>query len=115
MAWYYVTHPAQFRKLIEEVKNFASRDGLRHAKDDVTEMYNYARDVSTGQYKNYNLTNLLLVVASLIYLVTPADMLPDFMPGIGLVDDVSIIAWAAKQVVDELDKYKKSQIKQNDE
>lgn len=110
MAWYYVTHPAEFNKLIKEVKNFASRDGLRQVKDDFTDMYDYAKDVATGEYKGFNLTNLVLIVASLVYVVTPADMLPDFMPGVGLVDDVSVIVWASKQVADELEKYKKSRV-----
>lgn len=114
MAWYYVTHPAEFSRLVEEVKAFASKDGIRQVKGDFYDMYNYVKDVSTGKYKSFNLTSLLLVVAALTYLVTPADMIPDFLPGAGLVDDVSLLAWAAKQVVDELDKYKKS-IEQCDE
>lgn len=107
MAWYYFTHPSEFNKLVQQVKTFASKDGLRQVKDDFNDMYCYVKDVSTGKYKGFNLTNLILVLSALVYLVTPADMIPDFLPGAGLVDDVSILAWAAKQVVDELEKYKK--------
>jgi len=107
MAWYYVTHPSEFNNLVLEVKRFASRDGLRQVKNDFNDMYNYVVDVSSGKYKGFNLTNLLLVVAAFAYLITPADMIPDFLPGAGLVDDVSVLAWAAKQVADEIDKYKK--------
>lgn len=113
IAWYYVTHPSALNDLLSEVRSFASRDGLRKVKDDVADMYGYVRDVAGGRYKDYNLTSLLLAVASMVYLVTPADMIPDFMPA-GLVDDVSVLAWAAKQVVDELDKYKKSLLEANE-
>lgn len=106
IAWHYFTHPTEFKSLVHDVKSFASRDGLRQVKGDFDDMYNYVKDVSTGKYKGFNLTSLLLVVAAFVYLVTPADMIPDFLPGAGLVDDVSILAWAAKQVVDEIEKYK---------
>lgn len=115
MAWYYVTHPIEFGKLIDEIKNFASKDGLRQVKEDFTDMYEYVRDVWSGKYKGFNLTSLVLVVAAFVYLVTPADMLPDFVPGIGLVDDVSILAWASKQVADEIEKYKNGRRKVKDE
>ena len=106
LAWHYITHPTEFRRLVNTVKDFASRDGLRQVKDDFDDMYHYAKDVSTGRYREFNLTSLLLVVTALVYLVTPADMIPDFIPGAGLIDDVSILAWAAKQVADELERYK---------
>ncbi len=63
MAWYYVTHPAEFSRLVEEVKAFASKDGIRQVKGDFYDMYNYVKDVSTGKYKSFNLTSLLLVAA----------------------------------------------------
>lgn len=107
MAWYYITHPSAFHELVTQLGEFASRGGLRKVKDDFTDMYNYVCDVSSGKYKDFNLTNLVLIVAACVYLVTPADMIPDIFPAIGLVDDVSILAWAAKQVVDEIDKYKR--------
>ena len=37
--------------------------------------------------------------------MTPIDFLPDFIPP-GLIDDLSIVAWALKEASDELEKYK---------
>jgi uncharacterized membrane protein YkvA (DUF1232 family) len=50
---------------------------------------------------------LFLIVGAVIYVVTPIDFLPDFVPP-GLIDDLSIIAWAMKEAVSELEKYKNS-------
>ena len=68
-------------------------------------MRDYLRDVTTGNYKDYNTGKMLLIVAAVVYVVSPFDFLPDLLPG-GLIDDVSIAVWAMKEVSEELKKYK---------
>ena len=68
-------------------------------------MYHYLQDSATGRYKEYNSSKLLLVVAILIYVVSPFDLVPDMLPA-GLLDDSSLIVWALKEVADELSNYK---------
>ena len=53
----------------------------------------------------YNKYALLLVVAALIYFVTPTDLLHDFFIG-GFIDDVSIVLYIIKSIDDELKRYK---------
>ena len=43
-----------------------------------------------------------LLVAGLIYLVTPEDLVPDFRPG-GYIDDVFLLAWVFGAAVSELE------------
>jgi hypothetical protein len=45
-----------------------------------------------------------LLVASLHYLVTPDDLVPDFRPG-GYIDDVLLLAWVFGAAVNELGPY----------
>ena len=45
-----------------------------------------------------------LVVASLHYLVTPVDLVPDFQPG-GYIDDVFLLAWVFGVATNELAPY----------
>ncbi len=47
----------------------------------------------------------LLFMASLLYFIFPADIVPDFILGLGLLDDVTVLAfiWAAYKA--ELDAY----------
>lgn len=39
-----------------------------------------------------------LVVAALVYLINPLDMLPDTLPGVGLVDDMAVLAFALERL-----------------
>jgi uncharacterized membrane protein YkvA (DUF1232 family) len=38
----------------------------------------------------------MAVVAALVYFVTPLDAMPDWLFGIGLVDDLAVLAWVLR-------------------
>jgi uncharacterized membrane protein YkvA (DUF1232 family) len=42
------------------------------------------------------------VVAALLYFVTPLDAIPDWLFGIGLVDDLAVLAWVLRTWQEEL-------------
>lgn len=45
----------------------------------------------------------LTILGALGYLILPIDVIPDFIPVIGLVDDASVIAYALYQVLSHID------------
>lgn len=81
------------------------KGGVREIKDDVLLLCAYVRDVATGRYKGYKVWHLTVIVAAIIYLVSPIDAIPDFIVG-GFLDDMSVIAWAFSKVGKELKMYK---------
>lgn len=78
---------------------------VKEMRDDVLLLCAYVRDVATGRYKGYKVWNLTIIVAAIIYLVSPIDAIPDFIVG-GFIDDMSVIAWAFSKVGKELSMYK---------
>lgn len=78
---------------------------IKEIKDDVFLFCFYVRDVATGRYKYYKVWNLTIIVAAIIYLLSPVDVIPDFIVG-GFVDDMSVIAWAFSKVGKELSMYR---------
>jgi len=44
-------------------------------------------------------------VAVLIYFLSPIDVIPDFIPVIGLLDDVALVAWFTSTLKEQLDKF----------
>ena len=45
-----------------------------------------------------------LIVAGILYFLTPIDLIPDFLFGVGLVDDAAVLAWvmhAIQRVLDD--------------
>lgn len=81
------------------------KGNVKDMRDDVLLLCAYVRDVATGRYKGYKVWNLTVIVAAILYLVSPIDAIPDFIVG-GFIDDMSVIAWAFSKVGKELKMYK---------
>ena len=41
---------------------------------------------------------VVIVFLAFLYVVSPLDLIPDFIPVIGWLDDLGVLMWAAKQV-----------------
>lgn len=63
-------------------------------------------DWTTGKYKKIPVGSIIAIVGALIYFLSPIDVIPDFIPGIGYIDDVFVISLVISQINDDLEKYK---------
>ena len=103
----YAFNPRKMKELIFQLGKYISKNGLSSVKETLLLMKDYLYDVTTGRYKGYDVKKLVVIIGAVIYVVTPFDFLPDFIPP-GLIDDLSIVAWALKEASAELEKYKQS-------
>jgi uncharacterized membrane protein YkvA (DUF1232 family) len=101
----YAFNPLKLKNLLQKLGSLMSHQGLLKVKDHLVLMRDYLSDIATGKYKEYDGKKLIIIVAAIIYVVTPIDFLPDFIPP-GWIDDVSIVAWAIKEASEELERYK---------
>ena len=44
---------------------------------------------------------IAIVVACLLYVVSPIDLLPDFIPGLGQIDDLGAIIFGIRTLLDK--------------
>lgn len=58
-----------------------------------------------GHYRNIPWKTLLLIVAALLYFISPIDLLPDLIPITGLTDDFAILLWVYNSLGIEIDKF----------
>ena len=49
---------------------------------------------------------LLAVVAALVYFLVPLDMVPDWLPGVGLLDVLAVLAWVGRTWAQELQAFR---------
>ena len=59
----------------------------------------------TGEYRDISFESLALILASIVYFVMPLDVLPDFILGMGLLDDAALLGWMLKAVSDDLKRF----------
>ncbi|MCE1189634.1 MAG: DUF1232 domain-containing protein [Ignavibacteria bacterium] len=66
---------------------------------DIQALYRYFKDPEVQWYRK------TIVVAALIYFISPIDMIPDITPLIGYLDDMAVIAAVLKYMGSELKPY----------
>ena len=59
------------------------------------------------EYTDIPIGSVIAIVSALIYFVSPIDLVPDSIPGIGYVDDVAVIGLCLKLVEADVKEYKK--------
>jgi len=59
-----------------------------------------------AEYRQVPRTTLVAAVAAVLYFVVPTDLIPDFILGIGFLDDVAVIAWVARQLRRDLSDFR---------
>ena len=74
--------------------------------ESLTLMFGIVSDWIKGNYKEVPVGSIVAIVGGLIYFLSPIDVIPDFIPVIGYIDDVLVIGLVLKQVNNDLEKYK---------
>jgi len=64
------------------------------------------QDYWAGNYKNVPWKLLAAIGFAVTYLVSPLDIIPDFIPVLGFVDDAAVFALVVSTFQSELDTYK---------
>ena len=60
-----------------------------------------------GNYKQVPFAAIVCIVVALVYFLTPVDMVPDALPGIGHLDDAAVLLFAVKAAHNDIADYKK--------
>ena len=59
------------------------------------------------EYTDIPVGTITAVISALLYWLSPVDLIPDFIPGFGYVDDAAVVAFCLKLVGDDLEEYRK--------
>ncbi len=59
----------------------------------------------TGEYRQIPVKSLLMIIGALIYFMMPIDLIPDFIPAMGLADDISILFLVFNSINEDVDAF----------
>ena len=82
-----------------------SNSRIRELGDQVKQLGRLTRAYANGSYREISPASIGLVVAGILYFVTPLDLVPDAIPGAGLLDDVTVLAFVIARLEGELARF----------
>lgn len=106
----YIKQPTRLKKLLTDAYKKASDKNdvgtLAHeAWETLQTMFRLIKASMSGEYTGVPGTTVAAAVAVLIYFLSPIDLIPDFIPVLGLLDDVALVAWFSTTLKGEMDKF----------
>lgn len=105
----YANNPQEARRLLNEAVNKASLNKggpLNDIWDSLQTLFSLLKDWISGDYRGLPTKALLLVLAGIVYFVSPIDIIPDFIVGLGFLDDAVILGWIISEIGKELEAYR---------
>lgn len=82
-----------------------STEKLYKIQDSVVTLGRLLRAWVKGDYKNISTSSIIAAVAAIIYFVNPLDLIPDFIPIIGQIDDILVLGYFVKILNKEIEKF----------
>ena len=86
----------------EEAKAFAEKNTDKKWYSDFVLLYKMITD------NNFTIdTSVYIAIAgALAYVVFPIDIIPDFIPGVGFIDDVFVVGMVMKNISDDIERFR---------
>lgn len=68
-------------------------------------MIGMVKDFKNGHYRTVPKFTIAAIVFALLYIFNPMDIIPDFIPGIGYIDDLAVFTFGLKFIQTDLHDY----------
>ncbi len=89
----------------EEIKN-KIKGPLTKYLEDIRLFFSLLKDFISGEYKEVPWFTIAAITASLLYILNPFDVIPDFIPIIGQLDDAIVVSVCLMLIEEDLEAYK---------
>lgn len=103
-------HDAAISKVVKNEKEIdkklAGQKALRALLEHGRLLFQLVKDYFKGDYREVPYWAIGAAALALLYVLSPIDAIPDMVPGLGFLDDATVLAFCLKLVDVELDKYR---------
>ncbi|MFN3589556.1 MAG: YkvA family protein [Spirosomataceae bacterium] len=105
-----VQNTASIIRLLPDIKKKVEQNGIRsislELKENISWLLKLLKAFATREYTDIPTQKIIYTLAALLYFLLPIDILPDFLPVIGLADDIALLGFLWKNMEEEVTKFK---------
>jgi uncharacterized membrane protein YkvA (DUF1232 family) len=83
----------------------ADRDAFKGLWPYLLAMLRLIRAFCSGRYRRMPWESLISIIVAVAYFASPLDLIPDFLPGVGYLDDAMIVRFVYRSVKAELERF----------
>ena len=95
-------------RFIDAVKQYAQskKHLIKNFKTDIETLVNLIKAWIRGVYTEVPKETLILIIAALLYFLSPLDTIPDFLGPLGFTDDATVVLFVMNTLRKEINRYK---------
>lgn len=82
-----------------------NKGSLTDIWDELQLLFSLVKDYAKGDYTAISKSAIISILAGLLYFISPLDLVPDFILGLGFLDDVIVLRFVYKKMRKELEQY----------
>ena len=106
-AEYITNNEDAFAKFLKSIETTLKKiPSVGNLLSDIPLLVSLVKSYIDGEYKEIPYNSIVAVVATLLYVISPIDIIPDIIPVVGFTDDAMAVAFCIKMIHDDLEKYK---------
>lgn len=103
-----IGNAGQLTELVEQLQRVMQNTtkALENCAADLQTMGNMVTDYANGRYKEIPKETIVAVVAAIVYVVSPIDLIPDAIPVVGYADDAALVSFVLSHVHKDIESYR---------
>lgn len=86
-------------------KKFQRTGPIKKYLDIASNLFSMLKDYKSGRYREMPWHTIASIIVALLYVLNPLDIIPDFIPGFGLMDDAGVFVMAYKFIKTDYENY----------
>ena len=97
------------KKIVDKTNEILQKlggDSFQNLVEDIRLLVSLLQDYRRGSYEEIPWSSIAAVIVSLLYLLNPFDIIPDMIPGIGLLDDAAMMGVCLSMINADFQRYK---------
>jgi len=100
--------PEKLGRLVDKAKEKANKQSgpLEKVWDNLILLFRLIQAYIKGSYCEVPWQSMVMIIGAVLYFVLPIDLIPDFLLGVGYIDDAAVIAWTLKSVQSDIERFK---------